>query len=360
MKKTLPAASSTRHQPSAATTIAAADRLVPGHNALRRRMLLGGGALLSCAGLLPSLAAGQQPWRPARPIRLLNGFSAGGAGDIVCRIIAESLKPVLKQTVVVDTRPGANGFIAAEAVSHANPDGLTVGMATMSMLTIAPQLPGMRTPINVQTGLTPIANIAGIYMLLVASPKAPFQTVPELIAYAKAHPGVITYASAGIGSAPHLAGELFRKQANIDIRHVPYRGGAQALVDLVAGRVDMIIGNMPDFLGQLKSGALRGIAFAGEHAAPALPNLPLIKQWLPNYNISNWFGIVGPGRLPPDITRAWNTALQDIMRDPTTQKRMTENGLEVLSGPTDSFIAQIAKDRERWGEVIKAAGIHVN
>ena len=325
-------------------------------NPARRRALAAGGALALAAGL-PHGSRAQAAWLPSREVRLMNGFAAGGSGDIVCRIVAEALRPLLGQAVIVEIQAGANGFIAAQTVARAAPDGHTIGLATMSMLTIAPQLPGMKLPINVDTELTPLANIAGIYKLLVAAPDAPLRTVPELIAYAKANPGKISYASAGIGSSPHLAAELFRSQAGIEIVHVPYRGGAPAIVDLVAGRVQMMIGNMTDFLGQVKGGKLRGIAFGGDRASPALPDLPLIKQWLPNYSVSNWFGIVGPGRLAPHITAAWNAALQKAVAEPATQARLIDHGAEILAGSLERFNAEIAAYRANWGSVIRAAGI---
>lgn len=322
----------------------------------RRRALLAGGAMALAAGL-PRIAGAQAAWKPSREIRLMNGFAAGGAGDLVCRILADALRPILGQNVIVDTQTGANGFIAAQTVARAAPDGHTIGLATMSMLTIAPQLPGVKLPIDVDTDLTPIANIAGIYKLLIAAPDAPFRTVPELIAHAKANPGKVTYASAGIGSSPHLAAELFRSQAGIEIVHVPYRGGAPAIIDLAAGRVQVMIGNMSDFLGQVKGGKLRGIAFGGDRASPALPDLPLIKQWLPQYSVSNWFGIVGPGRLPPHITAALNSALQRAVAEPAAQARLTDAGAEILAGSTERFNSEIASYRANWSAVIRAANI---
>ncbi len=334
-------------------------RTDPAFTSPSRRTVLASLAAGLAATTLPAWS--QAPaWKPAKPVRLINGFSAGGAADMLCRILAEALRPLLDQTVIVETRAGANGFIAAEAVARAAPDGLTIGLATMSMLTVAPQLPGLKLPINTQTELTLIGSIAGIYSLLVSSPAAPFRTVPELIAYAKAHPGEISYASAGMGSAPHLAGELFRRQANIDIVHVPYKGGSQAMVDLMAGRVQMLIGNMPDFLSQVKSGAIRPIAFGGERAAPALPDVPLIKNWLPGYNVSNWFGIVGPAHLPESITTALSNALQAALADPSVRNRMIALGAEVVPGTPAQFQKMVDDDRRRWGEVIKAANIRAD
>jgi tripartite-type tricarboxylate transporter receptor subunit TctC len=306
---------------------------------------------------LPRLGFAQSAWKPTRDVRIMNGFAAGGSGELVCRLIAEAVRPSMGQNVIVDTQAGANGFIAAQAVARAAPDGNTVGMATMSMLTISPQLPGVKLQINVETELTPIANVAGIYILLVVSPDAPFRTVPELIAYAKAKPGAISYASAGVGSAPHLAAELFRSQAGIDIVHVPYKGGAPAILDVAAGRVQMMFGNLSDFLGQVKGGKLRGVAFGGDRTAPALPDLPLIKHWLPHYSVSNWFSIVGPGHLPANIVAAWNAAIQKGMADPAIQSRLSELGAELLVGSTERFQAEIATYRANWGGVIRSAGI---
>jgi tripartite-type tricarboxylate transporter receptor subunit TctC len=325
-------------------------------NGLRRTFLAAGGALALGASL-PRFAAAQSAWKPTRDVRIMSGFAAGGSGELVCRIAAEAVRPVFGQNVVVETQAGANGFIAAQTVARAAPDGLTVGLATMSMLTIAPQLPGVKLQINVDTDLTPIANVAGIYNILVVSPDAPFRTVPELIAYAKANPGAISYASAGVGSAPHLAAELFRSQAGIEIVHVPYKGGAPALIDIAAGRVQMMIPNLSDCLGQVKGGRLRGVAFAGDRAAPSLPDLPLIKQWLPNYSVSNWFSIVGPGHLPANITAAWNAALQKGLADPVMQSRLTELGAELLVGSIERFHGEIAAYRTNWAGVIRSAGI---
>jgi tripartite-type tricarboxylate transporter receptor subunit TctC len=325
-------------------------------NFIRRRLIAAGpGAAL--AAVLPRTAGAQSAWQPTREVRIMNGFAAGGSGEYVCRVLADALRGQLGVPVIVDTQPGANGFIAAGVVARAAPDGHTIGLATMGMLTIAPQLPGQKPPINVETDLTPISNVAGVYKLLVTNPDAPFKTVPELIAYARANPGKISYGSAGVGSSPHMAAELFRTQAGIDIVHVPYKGGAAAMVDLIAGRIQMMIGNMPDFLSQVKAGKLRGIAFGGERASPALPDLPLIKQWLPKYSVTNWFGIVGPGRMPPHVLTALNGAIQKALADPAAQARMLEHGVEILGGPADKFNAEIAAYRANWAVVIKSANI---
>ncbi|WP_439552107.1 Bug family tripartite tricarboxylate transporter substrate binding protein [Falsiroseomonas sp.] len=322
----------------------------------RRALLVAAGA----AALHGQSAGAQGVWKPAREVKILCGFAPGGAGDLLCRLMADALRAQWGQTVIVETRSGAGGIISAEACARAAPDGHTVVLATMAMLTVSPQLPGVTMPINVETDLTPIASLAGIYKILVANTQAPFRDVPGLIAHARANPQAVTYGSAGVGSSPHLAAELFARQAGIECTHVPYRGGAPAITDLVAGRIGFMIGNMPEFLGQIRSGGLRGIAFGGSGAAPALPDLPLIKQWLPRYDVSNWFGFCGPGRMPAEILAAWNGALQAALADPSTRGKMVEAGMEIMGGPVASFTNLIAADRQRWGGVIQAAGIRAD
>ena len=319
-----------------------------------RRAFLRSSAALACAA---TPLAAQPAWRPSREVRILCGFAPGGAGDLLCRLVADALRPRWGQAVVVETRSGAGGMISAEACARAAPDGHTVVLATMAMLTVSPQLLGTTLPIRVETDLTPITSLAGIYKILVAYPGAPFQDVPGLIAAARGSPGRIAYGSAGPGSSPHLAAELFARVAGVEFTHVPYRGGAPAMVDLAAGRVQFMIGNMPEFLGQIRGGALRAVAFGGSAPAPALPDLPLIRQWLPDYDVNNWFGFCGPGGMPAEILDAWNAALRQALAEEPTRSRMTEAGMEILGGPVAEFEAMIARDRRRWGEVIRGADI---
>ncbi len=325
--------------------------------AVGRRTVLAALAAGASATALPSFAQGE--WRPDRPIKLLNGFAAGGSGDLVSRILADGLRPVLGQSVVVETRAGASGFIAADAVAKSPPDGYTIGFATMSMFAVAPQMPGMKIPIDVQKDLTPIGTIANIFSLLVSAPDAPFKTVPELVAYAKANPGKVTYASAGTGSIGHLAGELFRRQAGVDMTHVPYKGGSQAMIDLQAGRVHLLLGNMSDYLQQVKAGTLRGIAFGGDRASPALPGLPLIKAVLPEFSMNNWFAVVGPAGLPPAIVSSISNAMQKALADPAVVQRLADLGAEPLPNTQPQFVRLIDAERKRWGDVIRAANIKV-
>jgi tripartite-type tricarboxylate transporter receptor subunit TctC len=294
---------------------------------------------------------------PSRDIRLLCGFAPGGTCDLLSRILAEKLTPILGHNVVVENRTGASGMIAADTVAKSPPDGHTVYLATMAIHAILPEMPGLRMPFDVVNDLTPIANVANVYNILIASPQAPFRTIPELIAYGRANPGRLTYASAGNGTSQHLSGELFKTLAGIDMLHVPYRGGAPALIDIAAGRTDMMFGNMPEFLGQIRGNAVRAIAFGAPSVSPLFPDLPLISRDLPGFTIRNWFGVAGAPRLPPAVLAKWNAALRQVAANTEFQRRMAENGMEIIVGSPEEFRATIEADRKTWGEVIRAAAI---
>lgn len=318
-----------------------------------RRMLLAG---ILAAGL----AAPAQAAFPEREIRFLCGFPPGGTCDLLSRLLAEHLGPILGQRVIVENRTGASGMIAADYVAKAPPDGHTVVLAIMAMHAVQPVMPGVRMPFDVDRDLTPIATVANVYNILVASPQAPFRTIPELIAHARQNPGKLTYASAGNGTSQHLSGELFKQLAGVDMLHVPYRGGAPAIVDIVAGRTDIMFGNMPEFLGQIRGGGLRPIAFGAPRASPLFPDLPLIKDTVPGFEIRNWFGVAGPGGMPAEIIAKWNEALRTVADQKSFQDRMAESGMEIIVGSPEEFRATIAADRARWAEVIRTAGIRAD
>ncbi len=294
---------------------------------------------------------------PSKDIRFLCGFAPGGTCDLLSRILAEHLSPVLGQRVVVENRTGASGNIAADAVAKSPPDGHTVLLATMALYTVMPQMPGMRLPFDVDRDLTPISNVANIYNVLVVSPQGPIQSVQQLIDLAHANPGKLTYASAGNGGSQHLAAEYFKRLAGVDLLHVAYRGGAPAIVDIAAGRTDMMFGNLPEFLGQIRDGGLRAIAFGAPRPSPLMPQVPLISATAPGFTVRNWFGVAGPGGMPKPVLDRWLAALQRVNADPVFQRRLAENGMESLIGDPDSFRSTIQEDRRRWGEVIRAANI---
>ncbi|MBP0447588.1 tripartite tricarboxylate transporter substrate binding protein [Roseomonas sp. SSH11] len=317
---------------------------------LRRRTALG----LLGALALPSVA---QAAFPDRDIRLLVGFSAGGAVDLVARLAADALRPVLGQNVVVENRSGASGLIAAEAVAKSAPDGHVLYVAAMSAFAVLPQLPGQPMPLDMERNLTPVGNIAGVLNALVVTPRAPFRTVPELIAYAKANPDKLTYASTGNGTSQHLAGELFARQAGVRLTHVPYRGGSNAIVDIAAGRVDMMFGNLPEFVGQIRDGGVRLLAFGSRQVSPLFPDTPLVHDTLPGFEVTNWIGLAGPAGLADVTVETWNAAMARATASPEFQRRILENGMAVLNQDQAAFRATIARDRARWGDVIRSAAI---
>lgn len=301
------------------------------------------------------LAFGPRPGH-AQDVRFLCGFAAGGTCDILTRLLADKLGPVLNQRVVVENRTGAGGLIAAEFVARAAPDGNTVFLASMANMTVMPVMPGTRMPIDVDRELTPIGMVANVYNLLVTGPQARFRDVPSLIALARAEPGRLTYASTGNGSSQHLAAALFERMAGVSLLHVPFRGGAPAIVEMTAGRVDMMFGNMPEFMGQVRDGGLRAVAYGAPRPSPLL-SLPLVSEAVPSFEMSSWFGVAGPANMPAPVLDRWVNALRQVAADADFQRKMTENAMEItLSGP-DEFRTTIQRDRQRWADVIQRSNI---
>ena len=324
---------------------------------MKRRTLLGAGSA-AALGL-----AGTPAWAQTRisgDVRFFCGFPPGGTADLLCRILADALKPEVGQNVIVETKSGASGFIANETVANAPRDGRTVGLAAMAAMCVAPVMPGQKLPINVDTDLTPIANIVGVYNILVFGKHVRFRTVPELIEEAKKNPGKISYASAGNGTSQHLAGELFKKMAGVNLLHVPYRGGAPAIQDIVAGNCDIMFGNLPEFLGQIGGGNLVPIAFGSPRQSPMFASLPLISQFVPGFAVVNWFAVFGPRGLPADLTESWNKSLRAAVAKPEVQKRFLDNGMDTIIGSPADLKATIVADRQKWAEVIKEAGMRAD
>jgi tripartite-type tricarboxylate transporter receptor subunit TctC len=319
--------------------------------------------LLAAANAAALGLVGSPAWAQAKvsgDVRFFCGFPPGGTADLLCRILADALKPEIGQNVIVETKSGASGFIANETVANAPPDGRTVGLAAMAAMCVAPVMPGQKLPINVDTDLTPIANIVGVYNMLVFGKHVPFRTVPELIEQAKKNPGKISYASAGNGTSQHLAGELFKKMTGVNLLHVPYRGGAPAIQDIVAGNCDIMFGNMPEFLGQIGGKNLIPIAFGSPRQSPMFPDLPLISQFVPGYSVVNWFGVFGSRSLPADLTDVWNKALRAAVAKPDVQKRFLDSGMDTIIGSPADLKATIVADRKKWAEVIQEAGMRAD
>lgn len=319
---------------------------------MRRRSLLAAPFVLAAA---PSLA---QQWKPTQPIKILVGYAPGGTADISARIAADTLQRKHGLSVVVENKTGAGGFIALKAVGQAPPDGHTVGIGIMGQLAVGPVVPGSNIPLDLDKELVPIANLVGVPMALIVRMDAPFKTIPELVAYAKANPGKVSYASTGLGSTNQLASEfLAAESGGLKMIHVPYRGGAPAIADVAAGNCDMFFANVSEIMSMVRGNKVRALALAATKPSPLAPELPLLTKDIPALDISNWFGLVGPAALPADIKAGVAKLFLEAIADPSNKETMEKQGLEAMGQGPDAFAAYIQKDRERWAKVVKAGNI---
>jgi tripartite-type tricarboxylate transporter receptor subunit TctC len=292
---------------------------------------------------------------PARPIRLVVQVQAGSAPDIIARVIGQWLSERLGQPVVVDNRPGASGNIGTEAVIRAPADGYTL-LFCMSANAINPSLyDNLRFSFMRDTAL--VASIGRIPLVLEIHPSVPAKTVPEFIAYAKANPGKINIASSGNATPLHVAAELFKMMAGVDLVHVPYRGEPVARPDLLNGRVQAMFGVVPSSLPHIKTGAMRALAVTTEKRLDVLPNVPAMDEFLPGYEASGWYGIAAPKGTPPDVVEKLNTEINAALADARTKERLADLGTLVLAGSPADFAKFVAGETEKWGKVIRAAGI---
>ncbi|MFC4167749.1 Bug family tripartite tricarboxylate transporter substrate binding protein [Teichococcus aestuarii] len=319
--------------------------------------VLGLAALLASAPLALSRAA--EGAFPDRPPRIIGGFAPGGTSDIVARLVAEAVAPAFGQRPVVENRTGANGAIAAEAVARAAPDGHTVLQCATGLLTITPQLPGAQMPLDPAQELVPIVNVAHSTQVMVVAAQSPYQDVAGFLAAARRQPGRLSYASAGIGSVSHLSGARLAQQAGLGLVHVPYRGAALGVVDVVAGRADTIITNLGDVVAQIQGGGLRLLAFADGIGSPLFPEAPQISATVPGYAVSGWFGLCGPRGMPAGLVARWAAAVRQGMDTPEMRRRLQELGLTPRLEEPARFAETIAQDHRDWGAVIRAGGIRV-
>jgi tripartite-type tricarboxylate transporter receptor subunit TctC len=292
---------------------------------------------------------------PNRPVRVLVGYPAGGAADTAARLIAQHLSQRLGQQFIVDNRPGANTSVATEAVVGAVPDGYTLLMVTTSNATN----PGMYRHLayDFLRDIAPIAGVIRVGQVMEVNPAVPARTVPEFIAYAKANPGKINMASGGIGSTPHLAGELFKMMAGVDLVHVPYHGDAPALIDMAGGRVQVMFDLISASIGFIKSGKLRALAVTGATHSPALPDLPTVADFLPGYEATSFQGLGAPKKTPQDIIDKLNRETNAAVADAIFEARLADLGGEGIKGSPAEFTELIAAETDKWSKVIKFAGI---
>jgi len=322
---------------------------------LQRRRFL---CLLATATVLPAVSSPMRAQdNPARPVRLIVGFAPGGAPDIVARLIGQSLSERLGQQFVIENRIGASGNIAVEDVVNARADGhtlLLIATAAAINTTLYDNL-----KYNFIRDIAPVASIVRIPNIMLVNPSVPVRSVPEFIAYAKANPGKISMASPGVGTGPHLGGELFKMMAGIDMVHVPYRGTAPALTDLIGGQVQVLFGNgsLDEYI---RTGKLRALAVTSAMRSAALPDVPTIGEFLPGYEASAWFGIGAPNNTPAGIIDKLNDQVNVSLADPKLQARLAEMGGVALAGSSADFRRLIASETEKWSKVIKFAGIKLS
>jgi tripartite-type tricarboxylate transporter receptor subunit TctC len=319
---------------------------------LRRRFLQ-----LAASGLtLPTISrmARAQAF-PSRTLRWIIGFPAGGGADTVARIMEPWLSKRLGQPVIIENRPGASTNIAVQAVVNSPPDGYTMLWYGLSSVVNASLF--VNLPFDIQRDIAPVAGVVSYPMIMVAHPSVPAKTVPELIAHAKANPGKITMASFGTGSASHLAGELFKFMAGIDMLHIPYRGGAPMTTDLLGGQVNVGFDVMVTALPQVRSGKLRALGVLGLQRFESLPDVATVAETLPGYEASTWAGIGVPRGTPPDIIERLNREVSEGLAQPHIKARLADVGTVPLVLSPGEFRAYIATEFEKWDKVVRVAGI---
>ncbi|MBK6803801.1 MAG: tripartite tricarboxylate transporter substrate binding protein [Betaproteobacteria bacterium] len=325
---------------------------------MNRRTLLAALAA-SLAAAVPTAALAQTAF-PTRPIRIVVPFPPGGTTDILARAAAQKMAEAWKEQAVVDNRPGAGGNIGAELVAKAPPDGYTMLMGTVGTHSINASLYA-KMPYDHVRDFAPVILVAAVPNVLVVHPSVPVNSVAELIAYAKANPGRLNFASSGSGTSIHLAGELFKVMAGVTMTHVPYKGSAPAIADLVGGQVQLMFDNLPSALPQIKAGRLRALGVTSAQRAPALPDVPTIAEsGLPGYEASSWFGLLAPAGTPKDVVAKVNGEVARWLASPEAKEKLLSQGANAAGGTPEAFARHIAAETAKWQQVVKASGAKVD
>jgi tripartite-type tricarboxylate transporter receptor subunit TctC len=319
---------------------------------LRRQFLEFAGVTLAAPAFTRFASAEDYP---ARPVRIVAGFAAGGGVDITARLIGQWLTDRLGQSFVTENRAGAGGNIGTEAVVNAAADGYTLLLATVPNAVNASLYDKLK--FDFIRDIAPVAGIIRVPMVILLNPSVPASTVPEFIAYAKANPGRINMASAGNGSAPHMAGELFKMMAGVDLIHVPYRGQGPALTDLLGGDVQVLFATAPGTTDYVRDGRLRALAVTTAVRAEVLPQLPTVADFVPGYEASQWYGLAAPKNTPAGIVEKLNKEINAAIADPGMKARLAAIGGEPLPGPPSEFGRLIAEETGKWAKVVRTAGL---
>ena len=317
------------------------------------------GLLIAAAAAL-SLGAAQLARAddfPNRPVHIVVAFPAGGPTDFVGRVVAERMKSTLGQSVIIDNKPGANGTLGGEYVAKSDPDGYTLFLTTAGAVTVSPHImPDIHY--DALRDFAPVALVTKVTEVLVVTPKFGIKTVKELVALAKEKPATISFASTGIGSPPHLAQELLDAAAGVQFLHVPYRGAAPALTDLLGGQVQVLAADVPVLIAQIQAGNLVPIGAAADKRDAILPDVPtLAEQGYPNTDASNWYALLAPAKTPPDVIAKLNKSINDALNDPEVHDKLVKAGATPVGGTTAALGAFMKAEFDKWGRVVRDRGI---
>jgi len=304
--------------------------------------------------LWPALAAAQD--FPSKPIRLIVPFPAGGPNDIIARVVGQRMSELIRQPVLIDNRGGQAGVLGTDVVAKSNPDGYTIGITSASSLAISPSME--KVPYDARKDFAPVTLVVTVPEMLVVASNVPAKNMDELVALAKAQPGKLNFASAGVGGLPHLAGELLKLTARIDIVHVPYRGAAPAINDLLGQQVQMTFLDLPVILPHIKVGTLRPIALGARARAPTAPDVPTTAEvGMPDLLIENWYGMIAPAKTPEQIVATLNRIANEAMADPGVKAKLADQGLTTAGDTPEHFRGFIDAETRKWAKVIKDAGV---
>lgn len=317
-------------------------------------------ATLLAAGSLASSMAFAQAGYPSKPIRLVVPFPAGGGTDLTARAVAQKLTDSLKWTIVVDNRPGAGGNLGVDAVAKAAPDGYTLVLGQTSNLAINATL-YPKLPYDPLKDLVPVVLVSSSPIVLAVSVQSPFKSFADVVAAAKNKPKAVTMGYAGNGTVSHLASELAQKASGIELQHVPYKGAAQAMTDLISGQIDVYMGTVATLIGHVRNQKLRPIAVTSPQRSSQLPNVPtLAESGYPGFDASTWFGILAPAGTPAAIVQTLNTEVNKVLRDPAVASKLRTDGGDVLGGTSAQFAELLKSDVPRWGKVVKDSGATID
>ncbi|MEH2521049.1 tripartite-type tricarboxylate transporter receptor subunit TctC [Bradyrhizobium sp. AZCC 1610] len=303
----------------------------------------------------PQLAQAQS--YPNKPIKLVVPFPAGGPADTIARVLTEKMAPLLGQPIIIESRAGAGGVTGIAAVAKAEPDGYTIGLSSAGPLAITPVLSELM-PYDVHKDLKLLTQVVEVPELLVVADNVPARTFGELIALAKSKPSKLNFASTGVGGVPHMAGELLKVSAGVDIEHVPYRGAAPAVNDLLGGHVNMMFADIPVLLGNVTAGKLRALAIGSAKRAPSAPDVPTTAELgMPEVLANNWYGLVAPSGIPGDIAAKISSAAVEALNSPEVKDKLALQGATTVGSTGEQFSAHVKAEMEKWAQVGKAGGV---